>query len=156
MEITTEVTFELNEKMLGHCVANRLDLSELAREIDIDDLADNIHPDSIAQYIDVDYDELSERITESDDFMDHVVARFCLRSIEEDDSYIEFIVKIIEDVKVAINADKVEPEQTVNWYARITDQVRKSFERIAFKKFDVEYEYGRITDDKSDTHRLGD
>ena len=155
MEITTEITFEFDERNLGRAVANQLDLSELVGEIDMDDLADNIELDSIADLIDVDYDELSERITESDDFMDHVVARFCLRSIDEDDSYIEFISKIVADVKVAIDADKVEPIESVGWYDRMTDQVRKGFERLTLKKFDAEYEYGRIADDKSDTHRLG-
>jgi hypothetical protein len=156
MDITTEVTFELDERMLGRCVANELDLSELAGEIDMDDLADNISLDSIADHIDVDYDELSERITESDDFMDHVVARFCLKSLDENPSYILFINKIVGDVKVAIDADKVEPNEPANWYIRMNDQVRKGFERLVFKKFDAEYEYGRISDDKSDTHRLGD
>jgi len=156
MEITSEITFEFDERIFGRAVANQLDLSELAGEIDMDDLADNISLDSIADHIDVDYDELSERITESDDFMDHVVARFCLKSLDENPSYILFINKIVEDVKVVIDADKVEPIESVGWYERMNDQVRKGFERLTLKKFDAVYEYGRITDDKSDTHRLGE
>jgi hypothetical protein len=156
MDITSEFSFELDERQIARAVAYELDLSELAGEIDIDDLADNISLESIADYVDVSYDELSERVVESDDFMDHVVARFCLKSLEENPSYILFINKIVEDVKVAIDAEKVEPIESVSWYDRMTDQVRKGFERLTFKKFDTDYEYGRITDDKSDTHRLGE
>jgi hypothetical protein len=156
MEITTDITFEFDERSLARSISNELDLNELAGAIDMDDLADNISLDSIADNIDVDYDDLSERIVESDSFMDHVVARFCLKSLDENPSYILFINKIVGDVKVAIDADKVEPNEPASWYIRMNDQVRKGFERLVFKKFDAEYEYGRITDDKSDTHRLGD
>lgn len=156
MEITTEVTLEFNERSLAHSISNELDLEELAGAINMDDLADNISLDSIADHIDVDYDELSERIVESDDFMDHVVARFCLKSLEENPSYILFINKIVEDVKSVTAVDVVEENQPANWYLRMNDYVRKGFERLAFKKFDAEYEYGRISDDKSDTHRLKD
>lgn len=152
MEITTEVTFELDERMLGRCVANQIDLSELAGELDMDDVADNIDYYRIAENIDVDYDDISERVVESDNFMDHVVSRFCLKSLEENPSYVLFINKIVEDVKSAMSADVEPVVEESNWYIRTGDFVRKHFERFAFKKFDNDYQ--RVMEEKSDEYRL--
>jgi len=154
MDITTELSFDLDLSEFAQQVADCFTNREIAEhvEVDHDSIADSLDLSDIATYIEVDYDELANNMFERESMMDCIVSMFCVKSVYDHPTYAKLIEKIVGDVCVSIDADKLVDSPV--WYVRVGDYVRKGFERLAFKKFDSEYEHGRVMDDRADTHRL--